>query len=145
MPFKVLVSAPYFQPVLDRFRSVFEENDLEPIVPEVRERLSEDELVGLIDGIHGVIGGDDRFTARVLEKATDLKVISKWGTGIDSIDQEAADRLGIVVRNTPNAFTDPVSDTVLGYILSFARNIPRMDREVRSGNRPPTSSTRQGP
>ncbi len=133
MAWKVMVSAPYFQPVVDRFRHVFEQNDIEIFVPPVNERFSEAELMDLVDGVHGVIGGDDRFTARVLEKAKDLKVISKWGTGIDSIDQEAAARLGIAVRNTPNAFTEPVADSVLGYILCFARKLPWMDRDIRSG------------
>ena len=62
-----------------------------------------------------------------------LKVISKWGTGIDSIDQEAAGRLGIAVRNTPNAFTMPVADSALAYILCFARQTPWMDRDIRNG------------
>ena len=57
-----------------------------------------------------------------------LKVISKWGTGIDSIDRAAAASLGIQVCNTPNAFTLPVADTVMGYMLAFARRLPWMDR-----------------
>jgi D-3-phosphoglycerate dehydrogenase len=60
-------------------------------------------------------------------------VISKWGTGIDSIDYEAAQKLGIDVYRTPNAFTLPVADTVMGYILAFARRQPWMDRSVKSG------------
>jgi D-3-phosphoglycerate dehydrogenase len=60
-------------------------------------------------------------------------VISKWGTGIDSIDRQAAARLEIQVRNTPNAFTLPVADTVLGYMLAFARRHPWMDRAMKSG------------
>jgi D-3-phosphoglycerate dehydrogenase len=62
-----------------------------------------------------------------------LKVISKWGTGIDSIDRQAAEKLGIRVCNTPNAFTLPVADTVLGYMLAFARRQPWLDRAVKSG------------
>jgi D-3-phosphoglycerate dehydrogenase len=69
----------------------------------------------------------------VLRSAPRLKVISKWGTGIDSIDSRAAARLGIRVCNTPDAFTDPVADTALGYILCFARRLPWMDRDVRRG------------
>ena len=132
MAWKVLISAPYFQPVVEQFRRVFQENQIEIVVPKVNERLSEKELLTLIDGIDGVIGGDDRFTERVLKRAKRLKVISKWGTGIDSIDEAAAKRLGIAVRNTPNAFTDPVSDSVLGYMLCFARQLPWMDRDVKS-------------
>lgn len=133
MTWKVLVSAPYMQSVLDRFRPIFEANDIEVIVPPVKERLSEDELLQWIGDIDGVICGDDCFTERVLRTAPRLKVISKWGTGIDSIDREAAQRSGIPVRNTPNAFSEPVADSVLGYILCFARQLPWMDREIRTG------------
>jgi len=101
---KVLVSAHYMHPVLHRFRDIFEENNIELIVPPVKERLSEEELLGLVRDIDGVLGGDDRFTRRVLEAAPKLKVISKWGTGVDSIDRQAAEELGICVLNTPGAF-----------------------------------------
>jgi len=87
----------------------------------------------LINDIDGVISGDDSFTERVLQAAHKLKVISKWGTGIDSIDQKACKRLGIAVRNTPNAFTQPVADSVLGYVLCFARNLVGMDQTMRKG------------
>jgi D-3-phosphoglycerate dehydrogenase len=60
-------------------------------------------------------------------------VISKWGTGIDSIDSEAAARLGIKVCNTPGAFTDPVADSVMSYILAFARRLPWMDQAMKKG------------
>jgi D-3-phosphoglycerate dehydrogenase len=62
-----------------------------------------------------------------------LKVISKWGTGIDSIDAEACSRYEIKIGRTPNAFTLPVADSVLGYILAFARRQPWMDRGMKSG------------
>ncbi|BAJ62684.1 phosphoglycerate dehydrogenase [Anaerolinea thermophila] len=130
----VLLSAPYMIPVVDRFRPVFAHYGLEIIVPPVRERLEEAELLEYAGQFDGAICGDDRFTARVIERCLPrLKVISKWGTGIDSIDHQAAQRLGVQVRNTPNAFTLPVSDSVMGYILAFARQIPWMDRAVKSG------------
>lgn len=130
----VLLSAPYMIPVVDRFRPVFAHYGLEIIVPPVRERLEEAELLEYAGQFDGAICGDDRFTARVIERCLPrLKVISKWGTGIDSIDRQAAQRLGVQVRNTPNAFTLPVSDSVMGYILAFARQIPWMDRAVKSG------------
>lgn len=130
----VLLSAPYMIPFVERFRPVFERYGVELIVPLVNERLSEEEILEFAGRFDGAICGDDRYTAAVMERCLPrLKVISKWGTGIDSIDRAAAARLGIQVRNTPNAFTLPVADSVMGYILSFARNVPWMDREMKAG------------
>ena len=130
----ILFSAPYMLPFLDRFRPVLERHGLDLITPEVRERLEEDEILKFAGQFDGTICGDDRYTARVLEACLPrLKVISKWGTGIDSIDSAAAYRLGIQVCRTPNAFTLPVTDTVFGYMLAFARRHPWMDREMKSG------------
>ena len=145
MTWRVLISAPYFLPVVEDYRSQLEAAGLELVIADVRERLSEEELLDVVPTIHGAICGDDKFTARVLEAAAHLKVISKWGTGIDSIDCNAAERLGICVRNTPNAFTDCVADTTLGYILNFARQLYRMDQDIRSGKwvKPDTVTLRE--
>jgi D-3-phosphoglycerate dehydrogenase len=133
MTWRVMISAPYLLPVIEEFRARLEAEGVEIVRVRVRERLSEEELLPIVATLDGVICGDDQFTKRVLSQATRLKVISKWGTGIDSIDTRAAERLGIRVCNTPNAFTDPVADTVLGYILCFARRLPWMDQEIRRG------------
>jgi D-3-phosphoglycerate dehydrogenase len=130
----ILFSAPYMIPLLPGYRPLLEGLGLQLIVPEVQERLGEAELLSYAGQFDGTICGDDHYTARVLEAcAPRLKVISKWGTGIDSIDQQAAEKLGIRVCNTPNAFTQPVADTVLGYMLTFARRFPWMDRAVKTG------------
>lgn len=133
MTWRVLITAPYFIGVLDQHRSRLETNDIEIITASVKERLSEEELLPLIEDVDGVVCGDDRFTSRVLHQAKRLKVISKWGTGIDSIDLPAAGTLGILVCNTPNAFTDAVADSTFGYILNFSRRLSLMDREMREG------------
>ncbi len=133
MKWRVLVSAPYLLSDLEEFRPLLEATGVEIIRAQVRERMSEEELLAVVGALDGAICGDDQFSKRVLRAASHLKVISKWGTGIDSIDVRAAEELGIRVFNTPNAFTDPVADTVLGYVLCFARRLPSMDRDVRNG------------
>lgn len=131
----VLVSAPYMLPELDRFRPVFESYDIKLIIPEVNERLSEEQILIHAGKFDGTICGDDRYTRRVIEAcAPRLKVISKWGTGIDSIDQTAAREFGIMIGNTPNAFTVPVSESVIGYMLAFARQIPWLDDAMKAGD-----------
>lgn len=131
---KILLSAPYMIPFVARFQPLFDHYSLELIIPEVHERMSEDEILAHAGQFDGTLCGDDRYTRRVIERcAPRLKVISKWGTGIDSIDRAAAVEIGVQVRNTPNAFTLPVADTVMGYMLAFARRQPWMDRAVKAG------------
>src|SRR5512133_3022806 len=130
----VLMTAPYMIPFLDRFKPVIEKYGIELIVPDVQERMEEDDLLKYAGQFDGTICGDDRYTERVIQLcAPRLKVISKWGTGIDSIDAEACSRYGVRLCRTLNAFTLPVADTVLGYMLAFARRQPWMDREMKSG------------
>lgn len=128
------MTAPYMIPFLDRFRPVLAEHGIELIVPDVKERMEEEDILKYAGQFDGTICGDDRYTARVIETCLPrLKVISKWGTGVDSIDAEACSRFGVKLGRTPNAFTTPVADTVLGYMLAFARRGPWMDREMKSG------------
>jgi D-3-phosphoglycerate dehydrogenase len=130
----VLLTAPYMLPYKTRFYPVFDHYGLELIAPDVAERMEEDDIIKYAGKFDGTICGDDRYTARALASCSPrLKVISKWGTGIDSIDQVRAEKLGIQVCRTVNAFTLPVSDTVMGYILTFARKFHWMDREMKSG------------
>ena len=130
---RVLISAPYFQAVLDRFRETFAGHGIELAVPHVEEKLSASQLIPLIGDIDGVICGDDEFTEEVLNHAPRLKVLSKWGTGIDSIDLEACRKRNIRVCNSPNAFSEPVADTALGYMLTFARSLHVMQSDMKSG------------
>jgi len=130
----VLLSAPYVIPIQERFQPLFDQSGIDLIVPEVQERLEEAQILAYAGQFDGTICGDDRYTARAIQAcAPRLKVISKWGTGIDSIDLAAAASLGIKVGRTPNAFTLPVADTVMGYMLAFARQQPWMDRQLKSG------------
>jgi D-3-phosphoglycerate dehydrogenase len=134
MKYTILLTAPYMLPFLDRFKPVLENYGFELIVPDVQERMEEDDLLKYAGHFDGAICGDDRYTARVIEACSPrLKVISKWGTGVDSIDASACSRFNVILARTPNAFTTPVSDTVLGYILAFARCGPWMDAAMKRG------------
>lgn len=130
---KVLITAPYMIREKEKVKDLFKGKDVIIEFAEVEERLNESDLLKLINGYHGIICGDDRITKKVLKEAENLQVIVKWGTGIDSIDKKAAERLGILVFRTPNAFSEPVADTTLGLILSFSRALFENDRLMKSG------------
>ena len=129
----VLMSAPYMIPFLDRFKPEFEKYRIDLIVPDVQERMEEKDLLKYAGQFDGTICGDDRYTAKVIQACSPrLKIISKWGTGVDSIDADACSRFNVKLGRTLNAFTTPVADTVLGYMLAFARRLPWMNSEMKN-------------
>ena len=131
MKWRVLITCPYLQQSIDRYRDCFMSHLIDIESPPVTQRMTESDLLEIIDRFDGVIAGDDEFTANVLEKGRRLKVIAKWGVGVDAIDLNAARRLGIRVANTPNVFSDDVADVVMGYIVLLARQLHRLDQSVR--------------
>ena len=97
-------------------------------------RLTEDQAIDLLGtNTIGLIAGLEPLTGRVLNSAKSLKVIARVGTGLDSVDLEAAKKLGIKVLNTPDAPTQAVAELTLGHILGLLRNIPQADRQIRNG------------
>ena len=133
MKHRVLITCPNLINTIDHYRDFFASHDIDIMIPDFVQQLSEAQLLNLIGEFDGVIAGDDPFTERVFEKATRLKVMAKWGVGVDSIDLEAAKRLKIPVFNTPGAFSDEVADVAMGYVILLARQLHRIDRTVRQG------------
>ncbi len=130
---RVLISAPYMIREKKMVEDLFKGKNVRVDWAKVKERLEESELLKIIEKYNGIICGDDRITRKVFEKAVNLEVIVKWGTGIDSIDKEEAEKHGIPIFRTPNAFSEPVADTTVGVILAFARNIFTSDRLMKRG------------
>lgn len=120
----IMISAPYMMYDINTFKQFFSDLGFNLIIARVEERLSGEELKNLGSTYQIAITGDDAFNREVLlDLSTSLKAICKWGTGIDSIDVDTCDELGIQVLNTPNAFTIPVAQTVLTSILGYCRQI----------------------
>lgn len=130
---RVLITVPHLQRAADEHRRRLEERGIEIELPDVRQQLSEDELVRIIGRFDGVIAGDDPFSARVLANGERLQVISKWGVGTDNIDLNAARAKGILVTNTPGALGAEVADVVVGYLVLLARKLHHVDALVRAG------------
>lgn len=97
---------------------------------------TEEELVQRIRGSEVVINirAYTHLARPVLTSCPNLRLISIWGTGTDNVDLELARELGITVTNTPGANALSVAEHTIAILLSLARQIPYLDREVRSGN-----------
>jgi D-3-phosphoglycerate dehydrogenase len=94
---------------------------------------AEDELIRLVPGCVGWLAGVEKITDAVLARAADLKVISRNGTGVDSIDLAACERRGIKVLRADGANARGVAELTLGLMLSLVRNIPWNDAKMKAG------------
>lgn len=134
---RVLITCKQMQVELPLHAARLRAAGYDPVAPELAgQHFTEAELKELLPGVVGMIAGDDPLSADVLRAATDLRVLIRWGIGMDSVDHAAAADLGIVVRNTPAVFGDEVADSALAYILLLARGHHLVDAEVRRGDWP---------
>jgi len=78
--------------------------------------------------------GTDRWTAELMDKAPNLRIIALTAVGYDSVDVAAATERGIIVTNTAGSLTDTVADLALALMLAVARRLPESERWVRAGN-----------
>ncbi len=129
----VLITCRQLQSRLDHHASWLAAHGITVEAPEVVQHLGEADLLPIIHRFDGAIVGDDQLTRPVIEAGTRLKVICKWGVGVDAIDLAAAKERGIPVHNTPGMFGDEVADVAMGYIILLARGLHRIDRSVREG------------
>ena len=95
--------------------------------------LSESELIPLLEGCDGCIAGLDHYTPRVIKYASNLKVISRYGIGVDRVDLNAARAKNVVVCNTPGANIQAVADLTFALLLCIARRVPVLDCKTREG------------
>jgi len=95
-------------------------------------RLTEAEVADLLgNDIVGVIAGVEPLTRAVIGKAHSLKIISRCGIGLDSVDLDAAAERGIKVYNTPSAPAWAVAELTLALVLNLLRRVAEADRSLR--------------
>lgn len=98
--------------------------------------LSSPEVGQLLLGCDGYIAGVDTVDRNALRQADRLRVIARYGVGVDRVDLEAAAEMGVVVTNTPGANAVSVAELTLGLILSLARHIPSANLATHEGKWP---------
>src|SRR5690606_11592318 len=98
-----------------------------PFPPPVLER----DLLKLVPGVDAVIAGGDEFTGQVIEAASHLKLIARYGVGVEKIDLEAATKNRVAVTIAPNQ--NAVADFVFALLLGLARKICQGSELTKSG------------
>jgi D-3-phosphoglycerate dehydrogenase len=134
---RVLISNIMMLRERPRFDAALRDMGYDPVWADVTQFMDEASCLASVGQIDGWLAGDDRITRKVLQAALPrLRVIAKWGTGLDSIDQNAAADLGITVLNSPGAFADAVAEVAIGLILMLTRQLAEIDRSIRAGGWP---------
>jgi D-3-phosphoglycerate dehydrogenase len=113
--------------------SLLEERGFEVVLNPFGRKLERREVPELCSGCVGIIAGTESYDRDLLKGLHGLKVISRCGSGADSIDAKAADEFGIKVLTTPGGPTLAVAELTVGLMLDLLRKVSFMDRKIRSG------------
>ena len=132
MAFRVLIATRSFGSTSTKPWEVLNAAGMETVKVDMSQPVGEDRLIDLLADVDGAIIGVVPVTARVLDHAPRLKVISMHGVGLDHIDLKAAAAQGVIVANCPGANDQGVADLALGLMICVAREVPLVDGEVRS-------------
>jgi len=132
MTTRVLVTTTSFQDTPGPHHDLLNAQGYELI--RARGPLSENDVLALVGDVDGILCGDDAYTRAVLRKALPrLRVLSKYGIGLDKIDLAAATELGIPVTFCPGVNHTTVAEHAFGLMLALVRQIPEQNRWVHEG------------
>lgn len=99
-----------------------------------KKRLSKEELVSYLKDCDGAIVGLDIIDEEVLNELPDLKIVSKFGVGLDNLDLAALRKRNVKVGWTAGVNKGAVSELALGQMINLSRNLSQTCKELKSGN-----------
>src|SRR6202048_3609951 len=126
---KVLISDALSPAAVQIFRDRGIDVDFQPNLGKDKDKLAE--IIGNYDGL--AIRSATKATAKILEKATRLKVIGRAGIGVDNVEIPAATAKGIIVMNTPFGNSITTAEHAITLMLALAREIPQADASTQAG------------
>ena len=119
---KALICAFDYKTACVKGRELLEQNGIELLYNIGTTPFSKSELLTLVKDIDAVITGNEVWDEQLFLQAKNLKVIARFGIGVDNIDLEGAKRHGIIVCNAPGA-TNAVAELVIGMMITMSRNL----------------------
>ena len=126
---KVLISDALSPAAVQIFRDRGVDVDFQPDLGKDKDKLAE--IIGNYDGL--AIRSATKATAKIIDKATRLKVIGRAGIGVDNVDIPAATAKGIIVMNTPFGNSITTAEHAITLMLALARQIPQADASTQAG------------
>jgi D-3-phosphoglycerate dehydrogenase / 2-oxoglutarate reductase len=112
---------------------LLENAGIEYLINPLNKKLTEDELADMVTDFDVIIAGTEKISRKVIERATNLKMISRVGIGLDSVDLQAAEERGIIVSYTPDAPAPAVAELTLSFMLTLLRSVHVSNSEMHEG------------
>jgi len=112
---------------------LLESAGIEYLINPIGRKLKEDELADMVTDFDVLIAGTEPITDKVMSRASNLKLISRVGIGLDSVDLLAAERRGIKVSYTPDAPAPAVAELTIGLMLSLLRSVHVANAQLHRG------------
>jgi len=126
---KVLISDKLSDAAVQIFRDRGIDVDFQPDLGKDKEALAA--IIGKYDGL--AIRSATKATEKLIEAATNLKVIGRAGIGVDNVDIPAASRKGIIVMNTPFGNSITTAEHAISMMMAVARQIPEANASTHAG------------
>jgi D-3-phosphoglycerate dehydrogenase len=130
---KVLVTTVPFGDTNSQPLDQLQAAGIEYLINPIGRKLKEDELAEMISDFDVLIAGTEPITKKVMNSAPRLKLISRVGIGLDSVDLLAAERRGIKVSYTPDAPAPAVAELTIGLMLSLLRSVHVANAQMHRG------------
>jgi len=130
---KVLITTVPFG---DKDRSpldLLEKNNIEYLINPLNKKLTEGELAEMVTDFDVIIAGTEPISKKVMDKATNLRMISRVGIGLDSVDLLEAEKQNITVSYTPDAPAPAVAELTIGLMLTLLRSVQISNMEMHNG------------
>ena len=112
---------------------LLENAGIEYLINPINKKMTEDQLTNSITDIDAIIAGTEPITEKVMNNATNLKLISRVGIGLDNVDLLAAQKRGIKVSYTPDAPSIAVAELTLGLMLTLLRSVHVSNSQMHQG------------
>ena len=130
---KVLITTVPFAEKNQLPIELLDELRIEYTLNPLNKRLTENELAEMAPDFDVIIAGTEPITEFVMEKATKLKLISRVGIGLDSVDLLTANKRGIKVSYTPDAPAPAVAELTIGLMITLLRSVQLSNIEMHKG------------
>ena len=130
---KVLITTVPFGDKNRKPLDLLESNGIEYVINPLNKKLTEDELMELIPSFDIIIAGTEKISDKVMERAGNLKMISRVGIGLDSVDLLAAEKRDIQVSYTPDAPAPAVAELTIGMMLTLLRSVHVSNSQMHLG------------